>query len=192
MKRVFSIALILFVLFMCSACNSKEPTKQICKHEWQDATCETPVTCKVCSETAGNAIGHQWQDATCTTAKKCIVCSKTEGESLGHNWQDATYTKPKTCTTCGTTTGNVLSKPSNNSPTTNTPTVSRCRICSNVTSRKETPYCSTHDCTISTCPYPAKNDNRGGWGSHCEFHGCPTPGCLGWPQGSDNSCASCR
>lgn len=76
-----------------------------CKHEWQDAGCETPKTCTLCQVTEGEALGHTWADATCETAKTCSTCQKTEGEALGHKWEDATTEAPKTCSVCKKTEG---------------------------------------------------------------------------------------
>lgn len=45
--------------------------------------------CTQCGETetaAINALGHDWSEATCTTPKTCKVCSATEGEALGHSY----------------------------------------------------------------------------------------------------------
>lgn len=52
------------------------------------------------------AKGHDWKNATCTSPKTCKTCGTTEGKALGHNWKSATCTTPKTCSTCGTTSGN--------------------------------------------------------------------------------------
>ena len=77
-------------------------------HDWADATCTAPKTCKRCGETEGNALGHAWKDATCTAPKTCERCGETEGNALGHAWKDATCTAPKTCERCGETEGNAL------------------------------------------------------------------------------------
>lgn len=102
-------------------------------HEWSDATCTSPKTCKVCEETDGEALGHDWKDATCTDPKICSRCGKTEGKALGHDvpdisctdsaickrcgeeipalgheWEEATCTEPKTCSRCGVTEGKAL------------------------------------------------------------------------------------
>lgn len=76
-----------------------------CDHQWQDATCETPVTCTLCGETAGSIAGHIWEDPDCTTAKTCIICGVTAGEPNGHKWHDADCIAAKTCSVCGTTEG---------------------------------------------------------------------------------------
>ena len=77
-------------------------------HEWVEATCTAPKTCKTCGETEGEALGHDWKDATCTAPKTCKTCGETEGEALGHDWKEATTEAPKTCTRCGATEGEKL------------------------------------------------------------------------------------
>ena len=54
-------------------------------HDWTDATCAKPKTCKVCGETRGSKSSyHDWEYATCTKPKTCKVCGKTEGKADGH------------------------------------------------------------------------------------------------------------
>ena len=77
-------------------------------HEWQEATCTTPKTCRVGGETEGEALGHTWVDATCAEPKHCSVCNETEGETLAHTWVDATCAEPKHCSVCGETEGEAL------------------------------------------------------------------------------------
>ena len=54
-------------------------------HDFREATCEKPMTCKFCPVTEGDARDHIWTNATCTEPKTCIYCSRTEGEMLGHD-----------------------------------------------------------------------------------------------------------
>lgn len=77
-------------------------------HDYADATCTTPKTCKTCGATEGEALGHDWADATCTTPKTCKTCKTTEGEALGHQWGDANCTVAKTCKVCNATEGEAL------------------------------------------------------------------------------------
>jgi hypothetical protein len=69
----------------------------------------TTYTCSVCGDSyvadEVAALGHDWADATCTAPKTCKVCGATEGEVLAHNWKDADCQNPKTCTACGATEG---------------------------------------------------------------------------------------
>ena len=54
--------------------------------------------------TLGEEHVHEWVEATCTAPKTCKTCGETEGEALGHDWKEA----PKTCTRCGATEGEKL------------------------------------------------------------------------------------
>ena len=126
MKRTMMTALVIALAFCLTACGCKHEwqeatctTPKTCKlcqategevkaHQWQDATCTAPKTCKDCGATEGDVAGHVWEEATCTTAKTCKVCKVTEGEALGHTWADATCTKPKTCTVCSEIEGEAL------------------------------------------------------------------------------------
>lgn len=91
-----------FLLLLALACTL---TACSCKHEWQDATCETPKNCILCEETQGEPLGHSWQEATCEEPKTCSRCGSSEGEALGHSWADATCKAPKSCSVCGATEG---------------------------------------------------------------------------------------
>ena len=84
-----------------------------CEHEWKEATCVLPKTCKKCGDTEGAPLGHVWVEATCTEAKKCSVCGETTGTALGHNYGEwetvtpATYLstgeQKRSCARCGET-----------------------------------------------------------------------------------------
>lgn len=182
----------------------KEKTCNICGltegkplgHKWDEATCTTPKTCDICGETEGEPLGHSWVDATCTTAKTCDICGEIEGEPLGHSWVEATYDTPKTCSVCGETEGEPLERPtyiyvepSNSDKPDNTTASPKCVICGGSISRSDTNYCSSHDCGVSGCPYPAKQSG-GACGSYCEFHGCHYSGCLNTPIGGSDYCAT--
>ena len=80
------------------------------RHQWSEADCIAPATCKICGETQGDLQDHVWKEATCTEPRVCTVCGKTEGDSLGHKWKDATTENPKTCSVCGETEGEALKK----------------------------------------------------------------------------------
>lgn len=90
----------------CKLCEATEG--EVAAHQWQDATCLAPKTCKDCGAAEGEALGHTWEEATCTTAKTCTVCKETEGDALGHTWADATCTEAKTCTVCSEKEGKAL------------------------------------------------------------------------------------
>jgi len=123
MKKLFTLLMLLLLIFALSACS--------CKHEWTDATCDAPKTCTLCGETEGEPLSHNWIDATCTQYKTCTLCNAKEGALLEHTWEDAenlcfqicavcgglggeekehqweeaTCTRPKTCTVCGKSEG---------------------------------------------------------------------------------------
>lgn len=122
---LFMLSLVLTSGILLSGCGHT--------HEWEEANCTTPKTCKTCSETEGEPLGHDWKEATCTEPKTCSRCGATEGEALGHDstdvsctesgkcsrcgeeipalghdWKEATCTEPKTCTRCGATEGEAL------------------------------------------------------------------------------------
>ncbi len=88
-----------------SAVESSEP--ECTNHDFEDATCTSPKTCKICGKTEGKAKDHDWKDADCSNPKTCKVCGKTEGEAKGHDWKNATCTTPRTCKVCGKTRGEV-------------------------------------------------------------------------------------
>ena len=100
MKKLTAFFLIVSCTFLLTACG--------CKHEWQEATCETPKTCTLCKETEGDPLDHSWMDAACETAKTCVVCGATEGNALGHDWADADCDMAKTCARCGSSEGEAL------------------------------------------------------------------------------------
>lgn len=77
-------------------------------HFWDDGSCTTAVSCKLCGKIRDSAPGHDWTKATCTEAKTCRVCGKVSGDPLDHNWAEATYTDPMTCRLCGLTQGESL------------------------------------------------------------------------------------
>lgn len=51
-------------------------------HDFEDATCQAPKTCKVCGETEGEALEHEWGLRTVDSAKTCSLCGETEGEPI--------------------------------------------------------------------------------------------------------------
>ncbi len=92
-------------------------------HDFADATCTAPKTCKVCGATEGDALGHSFtnyvsnNDATCTAdgtkTAKCDHCDVTDtiadaGSVKGHDYTNASCTTPKTCKICGATEGDPL------------------------------------------------------------------------------------
>ena len=93
-----------FTAHTCSVCGFiesdtyTEPTG----HDWADATCIDPATCKNCGLTAGaDPAGHDWADATCTAPMTCNYCGATEGEALGHVGGTAYCNALAICDVCG-------------------------------------------------------------------------------------------
>lgn len=107
------VLLIIATIFLLSSCDddkNSDDTSKTCQHQWVEADCLYPKTCRLCSQTQGKALGHQFVDATCTSPKTCQVCQLTEGAALGHSWQNATCENPKTCSVCAATEGAALSE----------------------------------------------------------------------------------
>lgn len=133
--RNLFFASIIFLIIFTTSCNKKKNDNKPHSHEWIEATCTKPKTCKICNavegseldhdlvdgtctspiscsrcnETFGNPYGHSFKQATCTKPKTCSICGKTEGDIAEHSWKDATYDAPKTCSVCGKTEGDKLS-----------------------------------------------------------------------------------
>lgn len=105
MKRTILTAVLVMLLAFClTACG--------CEHEWEEATCTAPKTCRLCSQTEGEPASHSFRSATCEVPKTCNGCGLTEGEVLPHTpglWTTfrADYTSAKSlmvqqCQDCGT------------------------------------------------------------------------------------------
>ena len=101
-----------------SACDNQNTPQ--CQHQWVEADCLYPKTCRLCGDTAGEALGHtevidESVDSTCTETgltqgKHCSLCGKVlvaqeETSALGHKWNMPTCTTPKTCPVCKATEG---------------------------------------------------------------------------------------
>ena len=69
-------------------------------HDFADATCTAPKTCKVCGEIEGEALGHDFAEATCAAPKTCKLCGVTEGAAGTH----ADGNEDGKCDTCGRST----------------------------------------------------------------------------------------
>lgn len=114
MKKVSLLMLVALILLLAftSCAKIQEIKNKItgntdtveCVHEWADATCQAPKTCKLCQATEGSTVGHKPIAPTCTTPTICSVCNATSefwAGALGHDWKEATCTTAKTCRTCG-------------------------------------------------------------------------------------------
>lgn len=121
------------------------------EHDFTEATCSAPKTCILCKLTEGEPLDHDYSEATCTTAKTCSVCKKTSGRPAPHDYIPATCTEPKTCRDCGTQTGSPLGH--NNDKTTCADTkCTRCdQIISSLLSHSFTPATCTEAKTCTAC-----------------------------------------
>ena len=114
------IVVIVGLIVLLTLIKPSDDSKNSCNHQWIEADCSYPKTCRICQETTGAAKGHiEIIDAsvepTCTTegltqGKHCSLCGKVlvaqqETSALGHKWNMATCTTPKTCSVCQTTEG---------------------------------------------------------------------------------------
>ena len=76
-------------------------------HDFDDATCTKPATCKFkCGTTTGTALGHSYKPATCVAKETCRRCGDERGNLGDHRFTTATCIKKATCIYCGVTTGN--------------------------------------------------------------------------------------
>lgn len=91
MKRISALLIILCLLL--AGCG--------CKHDWEEATCRDPRTCRLCGEIEGEVLGHDYQAATCTQGEICLRCGKERGDALGHTpAAPANYQRGEVCETC--------------------------------------------------------------------------------------------
>ena len=95
MKNNIKICLIVLTVLLSVLCLASCSIFSSCEHEWVEATCTTPKTCKICKDTKGEANGHAWIDAKCNSPKVCSVCTLAEGDPLGHDYGDDNI-----CTRC--------------------------------------------------------------------------------------------
>lgn len=95
MKRYLCSLFLVFILVLFSGCE--------CSHEFNEATCTHPKTCKKCGEVYGEALGHEFSEATYLSPATCIRCGETEGEKISEHvceFSEATCTNPKKCKIC--------------------------------------------------------------------------------------------
>ena len=89
---VFSL-FILVSIFALSACDNNHPANETsnessttCQHQWVEADCYYPKTCRLCGNIEGDALKHSWVDATCTSPKTCQLCGQIQGVAKGHDF----------------------------------------------------------------------------------------------------------
>lgn len=70
MKRLFSLLLVIVLLFSITACNDDSEdgnnVTPVCSHVWVAATCTEAKTCSKCNETQGSALGHTTDSGICS------------------------------------------------------------------------------------------------------------------------------
>lgn len=123
------------IIETCTVCGFEKTTDiEIAPHDYAEATCTLPKTCKGCGVIEGEALGHKGGTATCQAQAVCEVCNESYGTwgdhvggkatcrskaicsecrapygSLGdHEFADATCQAPKTCILCGETEGDIV------------------------------------------------------------------------------------
>lgn len=117
-KLVFIIAFIsAIVVIGIIALLPKTPSNASCNHQWIEADCLYPQTCRICHQTQGAALGHsvvidKALAPTCTNTgltegAHCSICDKVVVEqevvdTLEHNWGNPTCTTPRSCCDCFT------------------------------------------------------------------------------------------
>lgn len=112
--KLFLIVIAVFIIILSAAYglsrrNVIRLPSFLCLHEWQNATCISAKTCRLCGKTCGEALDHDWKPATCTIMQTCRVCGATKGVPLGHtietevenNILHAQRHIKETCLTCG-------------------------------------------------------------------------------------------
>ncbi len=115
-KRILVLVLSLMMLVgivlgatSCDIVESLLPNNDgACEHQWSDATCTEPKTCKLCKATDGEALGHTGGEATCESKAVCTRCEEQYGDIADHEWQPATCDKLAECKLCGETSGELL------------------------------------------------------------------------------------
>lgn len=75
MKRtILSVILVIALVCCLTACG--------CKHEWQDATCTAPKTCKLCDATEGEVTDHTLAEANYQIGEHCVDCGEVFGDPI--------------------------------------------------------------------------------------------------------------
>lgn len=98
MKKIIYLIFTITIFFSLTACKKK------CKNIEYDNECD--AICNICEEER-QVQSHQWIDATCTSPQSCKDCGYIEVKALGHNivyceYQDSTCTESgiKECWHC--------------------------------------------------------------------------------------------
>ena len=94
MKKILTLCVLLVAFCaLLTSCGKK------CKQHVYDNACD--VTCNECGEE--RTVTHDFADADCLGPKTCKVCGATDGEALGHkpSKDDGDCTTEVKCTVCG-------------------------------------------------------------------------------------------
>lgn len=81
--------------YTCSCGGVETKTIPATGHDYSEATCTQPATCRTCGAATGTTLPHDPSAPTCTQAGICSVCKQTVGTALGHALVDCV------CTRCG-------------------------------------------------------------------------------------------
>lgn len=154
LAHLFTISLLmLFVLLSLSACSSSDNPPTTCQHQWVEATCTFPKTCRLCQKTEGEATGHNFTDATCTEPSICTFCNMINKQATGHSIvvDNAIAT---TCTANGFTEGK------------------HCSVCNEVIIKQTEIKATGHTWESATCTTPKTckicNETEGKANGHTE------------------------
>lgn len=101
--RILALSAVIGMIILLSGC--------MCQHEWINADCINPKTCRNCGKTVGETLPHTWLEATCEEPITCSYCAQTDGAPLGHQEGDWEFLETdfnsaeqhygKYCRTCG-------------------------------------------------------------------------------------------
>lgn len=180
------------------SCNTCGATRSIA-HDYAEATCRAPKTCKICGTTSGNKLSHNadagtiTQNATCTATGtmiyKCTLCNeviKTVAIAmLTHNYDSGKLTKSATCkeagiktytcSVCKETKTETIEKSATHTYSNNCD--SSCNVCGATRS-------ITHNYATATCTKPKT----------CKVCGATSGKALGhtYTNSCDKSCNRCK
>ena len=82
---------------VCDCGETESVSISLTPHDFENATCNTPMHCKNCTYTEGLPLEHDWHEATCTAPKTCSLCGEVDGLPIDHSLQPATCVSPIIC-----------------------------------------------------------------------------------------------
>ena len=139
----------------CSVCGGLERAKiKPLGHDWDDATCLTPKTCKICSAIEDSDLVHipNADDGDCTTEVTCSVCGEVTTEAnASHTGGIATCTNLAKCSVCDKEYGE-FGDHIPNADDGDCTTEITCSVCGEVTTEAN----ASHTGGIATCTNLAK------------------------------------